>query len=93
MRIAYRLLLLGSVAACAPMVPAPPQPQPVPPPVIQPAPATPPAPVPAQPDLAEAYDHASFDAWKQGFLARHGGARKWEYARELESVTPGPQPA
>jgi lytic murein transglycosylase len=90
MRIAYRLLLLGSVAACAPMVPSPPQPQPAPPPVIEPAPATPTAPAPAQPDLSEAYDHAGFDAWRQSFLERHGGAHKWEYARELESVTPNP---
>lgn len=90
MRIAYRLLLLGSVAACAPMVPSPPQPQPAPPPVIEPAPATPTAPAPAQPDLSEAYDHAGFDAWRQSFLERHGGAHKWEYARELEGVTPNP---
>lgn len=91
MRIAYRLLLLGSVAACTPMVPTPPQPQPAPPPVVEPAPATPaPTPPPAQTDLSEAYDHASFDAWKQSFLERHGGARKWEYARELEGVTPNP---
>lgn len=90
MRIAYRLLLLGSVAACAPMGPVPPEPQPAPPPVVvEPAPAAP-APAPVQPDLSEAYDHASFDAWKQSFLERHGGARKWEYARELESVTPNP---
>ena len=75
MRIAYRLLLLGSVAACTPMVPTPPQPQPAPPPVVEPAPATPaPTPPPAQTDLSEAYDHASFDAWKQSFLERHGGA-------------------
>lgn len=68
MRIAYRLLLLGSVAACTPMVPTPPQPQPAPPPVVEPAPATPaPTPPPAQTDLSEAYDHASFDAWKQSF--------------------------
>src|SRR5690606_10940446 len=91
MRIAYRLVLLGSVAACTPMVPMPPQPQPAPPPVVEPAPATPaPTPPPAQTDLSEAYDHASFDAWKQSFLERHGGAHKWEYARELEGVTPNP---
>src|SRR5690606_25301470 len=91
MRIAYRLVLLGSVAACAPMVPMPPQPQPAPPPVVEPAPATPaPTPPPAQTDLSEAYDRASFDAWKQSFLERHGGAHKWEYARELEGVTPNP---
>src|SRR5690606_12009024 len=90
MRIAYRLLVLGSVAACAPMVPSLPQPQPAPPPVIEPAPATPTAPAPAQQDLSEAYDHAGFDAWRQSFLERHGGAHKWEYARELQNVTPNP---
>jgi membrane-bound lytic murein transglycosylase B len=89
MRFAYRLLLLGSVAACAPMVPMPPQPQPVPPSVVEPAPATPaPTAPPALTDLSDAYDQASFDAWKQSFLDRLGGARKWEYSRELNGVTP-----
>ncbi|MFC5372490.1 lytic murein transglycosylase [Brevundimonas faecalis] len=91
MRIAYRLLLIGSVAACAPMVPTPPQPQPLPPAVVEPAPATPtPTAPPASADLSDAYDQASFESWKQGFLNRHGGDRKWEYSRELQSVTPNP---
>ena len=45
---------------------------------------------PAQPDLTPAYDHASFDAWKESFLERHGGNKRWEYARELQNVTPNP---
>ena len=89
MRIAYRLALIGSVAACAPMVPTPPQPQPAPPAVVEPAPATPaPTAPPAATDLSDAYDQASFEAWKQSFLDRLGGARKWEYSRELNGVTP-----
>jgi len=88
MRIAYRLVLIGSVAACAPMVPSPPQPQPVPPAVVEPAPATPPSTPPAATDMADAYDQASFEAWKKSFLDRLGGARKWEYSRELNGVTP-----
>ncbi|MCQ3971269.1 lytic murein transglycosylase, partial [Klebsiella pneumoniae] len=31
-----------------------------------------------------------FDGWKEGFLNRHGGARRAEYARELEGLTPDP---
>lgn len=97
MRFKYRLLLMLSVAACAPMAPpapngpAPgpaasadqtetPQPQP-----YQPSPA--PAPTPT---LTGAPDAAGFEGWKQGFLARHGGARRAAYERELAGLTPDP---
>src|SRR5690606_34581022 len=91
MRIAYRLLLLGSVAACTPMGPTPPQPQPAPPAVAGPA-RGPPAPTrpPARTGRRERCGHASLDAWKQSFLERHGGAHKWAYAREPERATPTP---
>lgn len=90
MRFSYRLLLIGCVSACAPMLPEPqvnlptPQPQPQ-----AGAPVTTPAPVPQTPPLA-AYDQQGFDGWKQGFLARKGGARRADYARELEGLTPDP---
>lgn len=57
--------------------PAPVQPDPVP---------APPAPAPAAP----AVDQAGFDGWKQGFLARHGGARRAAYERELAGLEPDP---
>jgi len=88
MRIAYRLALIGTVAACAPVAPLPMNP-PAPPPVAEVA-ATSPAPDPGPADLSEAFDHASFDGWRQSFLERHGGGYKWEYARELRDVTPNP---
>ena len=37
-----------------------------------------------------AYDQQGFEGWKQGFLARKGGARRADYARELEGLTPDP---
>lgn len=90
MRFSYRLLLIGCVSACAPMLPEPqvalpthqPQPQPG-------APVTAPTPTPQTPPLA-AYDQQGFEGWKQGFLARKGGARRAEYARELDGLTPDP---
>jgi lytic murein transglycosylase len=90
MRFSYRLLLIGCVSACAPMLPEPqvglptqqPQPQPG-------ASVTPSAPSPQTPPLA-AYDQQGFEGWKQGFLARKGGARRAEYARELDGLTPDP---
>ncbi|WP_409020242.1 lytic murein transglycosylase [Brevundimonas vesicularis] len=94
MRIAYRLALIGTVAACAPVAPLPTN-LPAPPPATE-APAAPPATEPAvtappaSTDLSEAFDHASFDSWRQNFLERHGGGYKWEYARELRDVTPNP---
>ena len=90
MRFSYRLLLIGCVSACAPMLPEPqvnlptPQPQPQ-----AGAPVTTPTPTPQTPPLA-AYDQQGFEGWKQGFLARKGGARRADYARELEGLTPDP---
>lgn len=90
MRFSYRLLLIGCVSACAPMLPEPqvnlptPQPQPQ-----AGSPVTTPAPAPQTPPLA-AYDQQGFEGWKQGFLARKGGARRADYARELEGLTPDP---
>ena len=90
MRFSYRLLLIGCVSACAPMLPEPqvnlptPQPQPQ-----ASAPVTTPPPTPQTPPLA-AYDQQGFEGWKQGFLARKGGARRADYARELEGLTPDP---
>ena len=94
MRITFRLMLVASVAACTPMVPAT-SPGPVSTaPATAPtgaAPATPPVTAPsAQTDLSNAYDAVSFDAWREDFLNRHGGERRWEYARELEGLTPNP---
>lgn len=88
MRFSLRLILVGTVAACAPMLPeAPPlPPAPAPAPVQpQPTPA-PPAPAP----VAPAVDQAGFDGWKQGFLARHGGTRRAAYERELAGLEPDP---
>lgn len=48
-----------------------------------------PAPAPQTPPLA-AYDQQGFEGWKQGFLARKGGARRADYARELDGLTPDP---
>ncbi|MFA4898354.1 MAG: lytic murein transglycosylase [Brevundimonas sp.] len=90
MRFSYRLLLIGCVSACAPMLPEPqvnlptPQPQPQ-----AGSPVTTPAPAPQTPPLA-AYDQQGFEGWTQGFLARKGGARRADYARELEGLTPDP---
>ena len=96
MRISLRLLLIALVAACAPMVPDPPgmqRPPSVetrtPEPRPEAAPATSPDPEPAPADPAP-YDDGSFQAWKQGFLARHGGANRAAFERELEGVTPNP---
>ncbi len=56
-----------------------------------PAPAAPaaPAPNPAPPPAAVP-DQAGFEGWKQGFLSRHGGVRRDQYARELAGLTPDP---
>ncbi|KQY91342.1 lytic murein transglycosylase [Brevundimonas sp. Root1423] len=85
MRISLRLILICSVAACAPMLPeAPPvRPTPAPAPASPAAPAPTPAPPPANPA-----DQAGFEGWKQGFLSRHGGVRRDQYARELAGLTP-----
>ncbi|QIF81260.1 lytic murein transglycosylase [Brevundimonas sp. 'scallop'] len=90
MRFSYRLLLIGCVSACAPMLPEPQVNLPTPQPQHQAgAPVTTPAPAPQTPPLA-AYDQQGFEGWKQGFLARKGGARRADYARELEGLTPDP---
>ena len=63
---------------------------PVPSPLTQPpaeTPAPPPAPAATAPALPDA---AGFEGWKQGFLARHGGARRADYERELAGLTPDP---
>ena len=90
MRISLRLILIASVAACAPIVP---EVLPIIPTVEAPAPAAPgtPAPAPTAAPAAPApvvVDQAGFDGWKQGFLARHGGARRADYERELAGLTP-----
>ena len=68
------------------MLPEPPLPQI--PPQTAPADQTPaPTPAPqAPPD--QSYDQSGFEGWKQGFLARHGGARRAAYERELAGMTP-----
>ncbi len=87
MRISFRLLLILSVAACAPMLPEPPPVLPTP----APGPAAPPpTPGPTQPATPAIPDQAGFDGWKQGFLARHGGVRRVQYERELAGLTPDP---
>ncbi len=60
-------------------------PTPVPPVQTDPTPA--PAPTPP---VAAPVDQAGFDGWKQGFLARHGGARRAQYESELAGLTPDP---
>ena len=68
------------------MLPEPPLPQI--PPQTAPADQTPaPTPAPqAPPD--QSYDQSGFEGWKQGFLARHGGARRAAYERELAGLSP-----
>lgn len=91
MRPRLRLLLIVSVAACAPMLPEPP-PLPVfapPPEAPAPAPAAPVA-APAQPAAPAARDAIDFETWKAGFLARHGGDRQAAYAAQLDGLTPDP---
>ncbi len=89
MRFSLRLLLIGTVAACAPMLPEPPPltPSPAPEPV-RPSPGVP-APV-TTPPVVPPVDQAGFDGWKQGFLARHGGGRQADYERELAGLSPDP---
>ncbi len=94
MRFDYRLFLIACVAACAPMLPeAPPvQPQPTQPapqptyPQPQPTPYQP----PAQPQADAWPDQPGFEGWKQGFLSRHGGARRALYEQQLSGLTPDP---
>ncbi|MBF0666075.1 MAG: lytic murein transglycosylase [Brevundimonas sp.] len=92
MRLSLRLILIGTVAACAPMLPEPP-PTPAPPstaiPPTQTTAPAPPAPAPSDATIPTV-DQAGFEGWKQGFLARHGGDRRAAYARELDALTPDP---
>ena len=88
MRFDYRLALILCVAACTPMLPPPPV---SPPPGPGPTPATPAQPAPRPtPAPAGGYDQPGFEGWKQGFLNRHGGARRAAYERELAGLTPDP---
>lgn len=95
MRISLRLILIASVAACAPMLPEAPPVAPVPDagapaPAAPAAPSSPALPAPPATPAPVVVDQAGFDGWKQGFLARHGGARRAEYERELAGLTPDP---
>ncbi|HEV7229396.1 MAG TPA: lytic murein transglycosylase [Brevundimonas sp.] len=90
MRLTSKLLLVLTVAACAPMVETPPMPVALPPEPQPERPAPPPARPEPQRPVEPAVDQAGFDGWKEGFLSRHGGARRGEYARELEGLSPDP---
>lgn len=84
-------LICTAVAACAPIAPPPsdgPTPAPAPGPVSTPAPT----PTPAAPPSSQArpYAEQDFEGWKQGFLARHGGANRAAYERELAGLYPDP---
>jgi len=90
MRISTRLILIGTVAACAPMLPEPPLPSLPQPETSRPTTPTTPPPATTPPATDPAPDQAGFDGWKQGFLDRHGGARRAEYERELAGLSPDP---
>jgi membrane-bound lytic murein transglycosylase B len=85
MRFDYRLALIAAVSACAPMLPEAPV-------VANTPPATPPAPAAPAPVIPAApqADQPGFEGWKQGFLARKGGARRDLYAQQLANLTPDP---
>ncbi|MGV3580471.1 lytic murein transglycosylase [Brevundimonas sp.] len=88
MRLDYRLVLIAAVSACAPMLPEAPVVANTPPPTpSRPAPV---APAPATPAPPQA-DQPGFEGWKQGFLARKGGARRDLYAQQLANLTPDPE--
>jgi lytic murein transglycosylase len=90
MRISTRLILIGTVAACAPMLPEPPLPSMPQPETSRPTTLTTQPPATTPPTTDAAPDQAGFDGWKQGFLDRHGGARRAEYERELAGLSPDP---
>ena len=92
MRNAYRLALILSVAACAPMLPPPPViPAPQPPAAgPQPTPYTPATQPQQQPGNYYGGDESTFEGWKEAFLNRMGGARREAYAREMYGLTPDP---
>lgn len=82
---------VATVAACGPMLPEP-APTQAPPAEPAPAPAAPrPTPeAPASPPASTLPDQPGFDGWKQGFLARHGGARRAQYEQQLAGLSPDP---
>ncbi|MFN4288650.1 MAG: lytic murein transglycosylase [Brevundimonas sp.] len=82
--MSLRLVLIALTAACAPMIEAPQE--------AAPAPAEPVqrAEVQTPPPAASTGEYASFEAWKEGFLSRHGGANRAAYERELAGLTPDP---
>ena len=86
MRLDYRLVLIAAVSACAPMLPEAPVVANTPPP-SRPAPVVPAPATPAPPQA----DQPGFEGWKQGFLARKGGARRDLYAQQLANLTPDPE--
>ncbi|MEH6699765.1 MAG: lytic murein transglycosylase [Brevundimonas sp.] len=90
MRISTRLILIGTVAACAPMLPEPPLPSLPQPETSRPMTPTTTPPATTPPAADPAPDQAGFDGWKQGFLDRHDGARRAEYERELAGLSPDP---
>lgn len=91
MRIDPRLLLIACVSACAPMMPESPTTRPpVPSPLTSPHTSTTPVPAVHTPPTADLPDQAGFEGWKQGFLSRHGGARRADYERELAGLVPDP---
>lgn len=90
MRISTRLILIGTVAACAPVLPEPPLPSLPQPETSRPMTPTTTPPATTPPAADPAPDQAGFDGWKQGFLDRHGGARRAEYERELAGLSPDP---
>lgn len=77
----FRVALIALTAACAPMIPAEP---PAAPPVVAPIPA----PAPVQPPGPTPVADGTFEAWRDDFLARRGGANRAAWARELAGLTP-----
>ncbi|MEH6663569.1 MAG: lytic murein transglycosylase [Brevundimonas sp.] len=80
-----RLVLIGLTAACAPLIPEPPRGGPAR--AAQPVAAAATATAAVQP---APYEDQSFEGWKQGFLARHGGANRAAFERELAGLSPDP---
>lgn len=80
-----RLVLIGLTAACAPLIPEPPRGGPAQ--AAQPVAAAATATAAVQPTP---YEDQSFEGWKQGFLARHGGANRAAFERELAGLSPDP---
>lgn len=90
-RLLFAACAVATVAACGPMLPEP-APTQAPPAEPAPAPAAPrPTPeAPASPPASTLPDQPGFDGWKQGFLARHGGARRAQYEQQLAGLSPDP---